>query len=78
MIFMIKNYVRRRVMALTTKELLLIQDNIKMTENSIRFMQGCAELAVDAQVKGMCQSMAKEHQSDLMTLIKHINSATMQ
>jgi hypothetical protein len=64
-------------MALTSKELMLLQDNIKMVENSIKFMQGCAEIATDAQVKGMCQSMAREHQSDLQTLIKHINSATM-
>jgi rubrerythrin len=63
-------------MALTNKELLLIQDNIKMTENSIKFLQGCAEIAVDAQIKGICQSMAKEHQTDLQTLIKHINSST--
>lgn len=66
-------------MAITNKELLLLQDNIRMTQNSIRFLQGCAEMAVDAQVKGICQSMAREHESDLQTLIKHINSsATMQ
>lgn len=65
-------------MALTTKELLLIQDNIRMTENSIKFMQGCANIATDAQVKGICQSMARDHQSDLQTLIKHINTTTMQ
>jgi len=65
-------------MALTSKELMLLQDNIKMTENSIRFMQGCTEIATDAQVKGLCQSMAKEHQNDLQTLVKHINSTNMQ
>ena len=65
-------------MALTSKELMLIQDNIKMTENSIKFMQGCAEIATDPQVKGLCQSMAREHQSDLQTLAKHISNATMQ
>lgn len=65
-------------MALTTKELLLIQDNIRMTENSIKFMQGCVDLVTDPQVKGLCQSMAKEHQSDLQTFIKYINTTTMQ
>lgn len=65
-------------MALTTRELLLIQDNIKMTENNIKFMQGCVNLATDAQVKGLCQSMARDHQSDLQTFIKHINTTTMQ
>lgn len=65
-------------MALTSKELMLIQDNIKMAENSIRFMQGCADIATDAQVKGICQSMVREHQTDLQTLAKYINNASMQ
>lgn len=65
-------------MSLTSKELLLVQDNIKMAENSIKLMQSCADSATDAQVKGVCQSMAKEHQQDLQVLIKHINSTTMQ
>jgi hypothetical protein len=63
-------------MPLTMKELLLVQDNIKMTENSIKFMQACSEMAVDPQVKGLCQSMVKEHQQDLQKLIGHVNSST--
>jgi len=65
-------------MSLTSKELLLVQDNIKFAENSIKFMQACAEMATDAQVKGLCQSMAKEHQQDLQVLIKHINTTAVQ
>ncbi len=65
-------------MALTSKELLLIQDNIKMCQNSIKFMQGCVEMATDQQVKSLCQQMVKDHQTDLQTLAKHINTATMQ
>lgn len=65
-------------MPLTTKELLLIQDNIKMTENTAKFMEGCAEIVTDPQVKSMCQQIAKEHQGDIQTLARHINSATMQ
>lgn len=73
-----KFVIRRRIMALTSKELMLIQDNIKMAENTIKFMQGCTELAVDAQVKGICQQMVKEHQTDFQTLAKYINNAAMQ
>ncbi len=65
-------------MSLTTKELILIQDNIKMTQNSIKFMEGCQEICTDPQVKSLCQQMVKDHQSDLQTLMKHINTATMQ
>ena len=65
-------------MALTSKELMLIQDNIKMTQNSIKFMQGCTEMCSDQQVKNLCQQMATEHQNDLQMLMRHINTATMQ
>jgi len=65
-------------MSLTTKELMLVQDNIKVAENSIKFMQACAEMATDPQVKGLCQSMVKEHQQDLQTLIRHINTTPVQ
>jgi hypothetical protein len=65
-------------MSLTTKELLLVKDNIKMAENSIKFMQACAQTATDPQVKGLCQSMARDHQQDLQVLISHINDTTIQ
>lgn len=65
-------------MALTSKELMLVQDNIKMAENSIKFIQTCADAATDSQVKGLCQSMAREHQDDLKVLIKHITTTAIQ
>jgi hypothetical protein len=65
-------------MALTTKELVLIQENIKRSENSIKFMQGCSEATADPQVRNLCQSMITEHTTDMQTLMKHINSATIQ
>jgi rubrerythrin len=65
-------------MSLTSKELMLIQDNIKMAENSIKFLQACADSATDAQVKGLCQSLAREHQQDLQTLINHITNTQVQ
>ena len=61
-------------MALTAKELILLQDNIKMTENGIKFMQGCSEMVKDPQIKGICQQMVKEHQNNLQVLMKHIET----
>lgn len=65
-------------MSLTSKELMLVQDNIKIAENSIKFMQACAEMATDPQVKGLCKSMVREHQQDLQVLIRQINTVGMQ
>lgn len=65
-------------MSLTTKELLLIQDNIKMAQNSINFLQGCANFLEEQQVKNLCQNMVQQNRDNLQTLSNHINSATIQ
>ena len=65
-------------MALTNKELMLIQDNIKMTQNTIGFLRGCASVSNDQQVKSLCQKIAGEQQNDLQVLMKHITTATVQ
>lgn len=65
-------------MTLTTKELLLIQDNVKMTQNTIKFMEGCSQIVTDPQVKNACQQIAKEHQNCVQTLMKHVNTTAMQ
>lgn len=65
-------------MALTSKELMLLQDNITMMQNNVKFIQGCSEMAADPQVKNLCQQMVSDHQNDIQTLIKHINTANMQ
>jgi hypothetical protein len=65
-------------MALTNKELLLLQDNIRMMENSIKFLSGSTAICSDPQIKSMMDKMAKEHASDLQTLAKHISNVNYQ
>ncbi len=65
-------------MPLTSKELMLIQDNISMCENNIKYLQGCAQLANDSQIKNLCNQMASEEKNGLQLLIKHINTAGQQ
>lgn len=60
-------------MALTTKELTLLSDNIKMSQNSIRFMQGCADMCSDPQVVSLCNQIATERQKGVGLLMQHIN-----
>ncbi len=62
-------------MPLTSKEIMLIEDNISMCENSIKYLQGCAQLAQDGQVKNLCNKLANDEKSNLQLLIKHINTA---
>jgi hypothetical protein len=62
-------------MPLTSKELMLIQDNISMCESSIKYLQGCSQLATDSQVKNLCNKLASEEKNDLQILMKHVNTA---
>ncbi|MHB8062307.1 MAG: hypothetical protein ACYDG2_06695 [Ruminiclostridium sp.] len=65
-------------MPLTSKELMLVQDNISMHENSIKYLQGCSQLATDSQVKNLCTQLANEEKNGLQLLMKHINTAGQQ
>ena len=65
-------------MGLTSKELLFLQDNIKMMENSIKFMSGSTAVCSDPQIKTMLDKMSKEHTSDLQTLAKYISNPNLQ
>ncbi|OPX44318.1 hypothetical protein CLHUN_18730 [Ruminiclostridium hungatei] len=62
-------------MPLTSKELMLIQDNISMCEDNIKYLQGCAQLATDSQIKNLCTKLASDEKNSLQLLIKHINTA---
>lgn len=65
-------------MALTTKELILIKDNVKMGQNSVRFLRGCAEIATDPQVKTLCTQMVDDHERDINILMKHVSPDSVQ
>ena len=62
-------------MPLTSKELMLVQDNISMCENTVKYFQGCAQIATDSQVKNLCNQLASEEKNGLQLLMKHINTA---
>lgn len=65
-------------MSLTSKELMLLQDNIKVLENSIKFMSGASGICSDPQVKNMLNTMARDHVNDLKTLAKYISNPNIQ
>lgn len=65
-------------MSLTNKELMLLQDNIRMLDNSIKFLSGVTPMCSDPQVKSMFDTMSREHTADLKTLAKFISNANLQ
>ena len=62
-------------MPLTSKELMLIQDNISMCEDNIKYLQGCAQLVQDSQIKNLCNKLASDEKNNLQLLMKHIDTA---
>lgn len=63
---------------LTHKELLLLQDNIGMCQDTAQFIQASINNITDAQFKEICQQMIKEHQQGSQMLAKHIMQAKPQ
>ena len=63
---------------LTQKELMLIQDNIKMSQESTQFIQGCINMVNDSELKNLCQQMIQDHKQDVQTLTSHITQSNVQ
>lgn len=63
---------------LTNRELMLIQDNIKIGQTMATFLSACAQSTTDAQLKSMCQTMASDHQKDIQTLASYITNKNLQ
>lgn len=63
---------------LTNKELILIQDNVKMSQSTATFLNACSQSITDAQLKNLCQTMATDHQKDVQTLVSYITNQTLQ
>ena len=65
-------------MSLTNKELLLIQDNIKMAQNYMQFTQSCVEQVKDPEIRNLCQEIIAEYKGAITTLSNHITNAQVQ
>lgn len=53
---------------LTSKELMMLQDTMGMSNTMVTFIQACSQNATDPQLKSLCQNMLPAHQKDIQTL----------
>ena len=65
-------------MQLTTKELSLLQDNIKVLGNSAHFLSACATQTNDANLNHVFTSIVKNYADDVKTLAKYISDPNLQ
>ncbi|HOB19574.1 MAG TPA: hypothetical protein PK830_00840 [Candidatus Atribacteria bacterium] len=64
--------------SLSHKELMLLQDNIRMCQETAQFLQTCVNIAGDQQLKNICQQLLTDHNQDVQKLSRHITQANIQ
>lgn len=63
---------------MTHKELLLLQDNISMCQDTQSLIQTCYQVTNDPQLKNICQQMMQDHKQGLQQLSRHITQMNVQ
>ena len=61
---------------LTARELMFLEDNLKMSNNVAHFAQSCVNMISDPQLKNLCQQIAQDHQRDYQALSRYFNPQT--
>ncbi|NLC07729.1 MAG: spore coat protein [Syntrophomonadaceae bacterium] len=62
---------------LTNRELLLLEENLKLEASMATFAQSCVHLISDPQLRALCQRIAQDHHNDYQELSRHINMRNM-
>jgi hypothetical protein len=65
-------------MPLTTKELLLVKDNIKIAQNDVEFTKTVSESVSDQQVKTLCNKIVTDYEQDIEILMRNLNNQSVQ
>jgi len=63
---------------LTQRELMYLDDFLKSEQLTYKSMNIFAEQCTDQSVKQLCLDSAQSHKQNFQTMLKHINSGTLQ
>jgi len=63
---------------ITSKELMFLEDNIKMMQNSINFIAGVSDQITDVSLKNLCQQCVNHYKSDINILSRFIENPSIQ
>lgn len=64
-------------MQLTSKEVMYLEDHIKMESLMSKYLGQCSAQCSDAELKKMCGDLSQLHHNNHMALSKHVQSAAM-
>ncbi|AEN71932.1 hypothetical protein ELD05_04110 [Caldicellulosiruptor changbaiensis] len=63
---------------ISSKELMFLEDNIKMMQNSINFIAGVSDQITDISLKNLCQQCVTHCKSDIAILSRFIENPSIQ
>lgn len=63
---------------LTQRELLYLEDFLKSEQHNYKTMNFLASQCTDASIRQLCQDCAQSHMQNYQTMLKHLNSASLQ
>ena len=58
---------------LSNRELMSLEENVKLEMNMVRFAQSCSHLLTDPQLRAMCQQISQDHNQDYQSLVRYFN-----
>ena len=61
---------------LTNREMMMLDENLRLTRTMTRFAQGCAQHISDPQLRALCQQIAIDHNNDLQALSRYMGNQT--
>ena len=57
---------------LSTKDVMLLEDTLKICENMTKFISSASNMCTDPQLKALCGTMVNEHRNSSQTLASYI------
>lgn len=63
---------------LSTKDVMLLEDTLKVCENMTKFISSATNMCTDPQLKSLCSTMVNEHRSSSQSLSKYITQGRLQ
>jgi len=63
---------------ISSKELMFLEDNIKMMQNSVSFIAGVSDQITDVSLRNLCQQCVNHYKSDINVLSRFIENPNIQ
>lgn len=63
---------------LSNKELLHLEDHLKMEELMVKKLDQCSQMAQDSEIKNLCSQFSQKHRGNFQTMVKHLQDKQLQ